>query len=483
MAGITMDVPQIIDYGHADPLGQRLKRSVPRLRWRSWLLIGLMLLLWADFVHEVPVWQGRELAPRAYYLDRGQGPAITVLPGDQRCVRVQDSGLEMIDLPSGKRTFFSEGQGYANVVSKDGRRLLSGDGLRLRLFDPTSLKRIAEIALAGGERGQDHATISVDGTRLVVWTPDGVQLWDAQAGKKIVDLPPHFEYAGDEIGGVRITDDQRFAVALRYERLDFYRLADGAFDHGFRLPSYGWRDGVSFSRDGSATAAVGVFDGNLHIFDAAGADRVPPLPFGSQMNGVNIYQIETTDDGKRIVLAGNGKLTLVDAVAGRVMQSAPLPWNGGVAFPFELSPDGRWIAFPDAPAGSLIFDARTLKRPSALANGYCPSPRAFSPDGHWFVSIDPGSQALKVWDTRTWKPLSSIPPDPTLQYVWYLADGSILSGGSDGSMKLWTRHRPEAWYGFAALPIFWVALAATIAAFRGVRKDVWRWRHPWSHES
>ena len=128
-----MDVPRIIDYGHADPVGQRLMRRVPRLRRRTWVLVGVALLVGLEFVRDAPVWQSRELVPSAKSAAWGKGPAISFLPGDHRFVRVTDSGLEMIDLPSGRRTFFSDGQGFDNIISKDGRRLLSGDG-RSALF-------------------------------------------------------------------------------------------------------------------------------------------------------------------------------------------------------------------------------------------------------------------------------------------------------------------------------------------------------------
>jgi len=61
------------------------------------------------------------------------------------------------------------------------------------------------------------------------------------------------------------------------------------------------------------------------------------------------------------------------------------------------------------------------------------------------------------------------------------SDGSLLTisefpGKAD--VQIWTRHRPEAWYGIAVLPQFWLALFAALFCLYRIRADLRLWYHP-----
>ena len=89
---------------------------------------------------------------------------------------------------------------------------------------------------------------------------------------------------------------------------------------------------------------------------------------------------------------------------------------------------------------------------------------------------------LSLIDTATWKPTSEIYTGSAESVIW-LPNGSFLTTSPFGprataAVQIWTRHRPEAWYGVAVLPQFWLALCATLFTLARIRADLRRWYHP-----
>jgi hypothetical protein len=357
----------------------------------------------------------------------------------------------------------------------------------------TALRRIAESdampCVSTGILDLDSQSIfSNDGTRLVTWhRPFGSTLWNPRDGSKIKDLAPGpIDYAA---GTCSITSDQQFAEIVHAGVVSFYRLADGTLDHEISLGSGAAR---AVSGDGASIACVDAA-GTLFLIDTRTGLRRFATPVAKSRADVGIVQM--TADGSRIIIAlGKSVLSLADALTGAIIKSSPVPWAPTAAGDLQTlafqSPDGRFVVMPEpirlsrrvslvAVPPLYVFDSHGLNLlgivPGTIPHGCQP----FSPDGRRMVADD--AQKLVLYDTATWKPTSAISAGSAPAFTW-LSNGSLITTGNDAqsvtNVQLWTRHRPEAWWGVAVLPQFWLALVATLFTLARIRADLRRWYHP-----
>ena len=482
---------RVMDYAPPDPLWTRLRRLIPRFRLLTWLLLPATIALVAWFWQNCGVWTLQEIncAPG----EEPEWSAVFQPSPDERQVAVgMGHRLRVIEIPTGRCVLDDNtpnGDCRQFVFSRDGRRLVCQDSWHAaRLYNMDTGKSLAEFACVNLGTGLRGLCLTEDGTRLVVWTPTGVALWDAQAGTKLRYLEPRDPISSDRIRDVQVTNDQRMAVVLDTARVSFYRLADGTLDHS--CPIRAWTNLAVF-HDGSAVAAacwvqIGLHwvDQQLHIIDTStGTDRFPPLPIGTQVS-----RVEMTRDGNRIVVVDGGGIRLIDAHTGRLIKMQPAHWLGPAGHDFQQSPDWQWLVLPvdqRAFPGSftvreaqLIFDARTLDLTAAVP-GHPPDVwQPFSHTSRMFLALPRNmlTPDLTVFNGVTWKPESKINAEPRLQntpLLWYRADGTILTAHAT-DLNLWRRHRPAAWYGVAVLPQFWLALLALALLTRSVWRDL-RW--------
>jgi hypothetical protein len=485
-----------LDYAPPDPLWTRLRRLIPRFRLLTCLLLPVTIALVMWFWQTCGVWTLQEITYRPGE-EPVELPSLVLQPSpDDRHVAVGiGRRLRVVEIPTG-RCVLDDSAAHGDYLqfffSRDGRRLLSRDCTDfVRLFNMDTGRPLAEIQGVHEGSGRRESCLSEDGTRLVVWTYHGVALRDAQTGTTLRQLEPQNHPTAQQTQDVQITNDQRLAVVVAFDQVNFYRLADGTLDHGCRIPA-------SFEKavfhDGSALAVASLADNRLHIVDASsGTDRFPPLPVGTL-----VIRVEITRDGNRIVVVDDGAIRLIDARTGRLIKTQPASWLGQAGFDLQQSPDGRWLVLPvdqavtppvagrpTARKVQLIFDARTLDL-AATVPGFPPGTcQPFSPTGRTFVALsheyisfgpDRYRREFTVWDATTWKPESKS-SDPRLygaQLLWHRADGTILTA-HHADLNLWRQHRPAAWYGVAVLPQFWLALLVVALLVRSLWRDLRRW--------
>jgi WD40 repeat protein len=85
---------------------------------------------------------------------------------------------------------------------------------------------------------------------------------------------------------------------------------------------------------------------------------------------------------------------------------------------------------------------------------------------------------LRVWDSDAGTCLSVLPG--ILEYGYWSAEFAsedvVVARGSDNSVMLWRRHRPEWWWGVIWLRAFWVTSLLVVALLWSFRRDVRRIR-------
>lgn len=476
-----LTVPLALGYGRREPRRHRMNRMMPRLRGRTWILLLLATILIAWFVHEQPVWKARSVGRSPIHDLDAREPIVALMPGDKRIIRTGKGEFEVLDLTTGNCIFSAADPDCPEVqlsFSKDGRRMLSY-GLRnnmLRLYDMIDCKQLVAIPLPQEGYGHHECQLSDDGTRFVAWTLDGASLWDGRNGGKMAELQVTHAYDQYPIHDVRITSNQQLAVVLRPNHIDFYRLSDGTFDHGCALPS-SFAFEQAMTSDGSTIVVVSLHDGKVRVLDGAGKDRVPAIAVGV------VDRIQITSDDHHLLVVERTALKLIDLTTGKVSRSLPFG-SPPAGHPVEFSPDGRWLFTWVTSAAYAIIDAQTLTRVATIpSQRHGQASRPFSPDGTRFISADLFVSDATSWSTASWHPISRIHDEHGAYDNWYLSDGTILRSGYNGNLTLWTRHRPEAWYGVMVLPTFWLALAASIVALVCLGVDLKRWYRPASSGS
>jgi WD40 repeat protein len=143
---------------------------------------------------------------------------------------------------------------------------------------------------------------------------------------------------------------------------------------------------------------------------------------------------------------------IMDARTGKITRRTALPKLD--ISTLALSPDQRTLLTADTAAEAIIkvWDSRTGKRQRTVETGLREiSNVAFSPDCRSVVATcpgvtkPPGIACVKVWDTKTWKPVWSHRVKegrrPTIAHFtregkWLAVGMSILSGNS-GAVLVW----------------------------------------------
>ena len=188
---------------------------------------------------------------------------------------------------------------------------------------------------------------------------------------------------------------------------------------------------ATFSPNG--TQIVTTDDRSAQVWDAQTYRLLFALPHGD-----TVYQAVYRADGKRLITAGgDGAVRIWDAASGTLIREL----RRGVAKPryyaVSLSPDETLVAAIDMDGTvAHVWDANTGAPLAELSNealGY--SSVAFSSDGQWLATT--GGNDVRVFDTKTWALVLSIPGPGIDALSWDPSGPRLLTGSGDGDASIW----------------------------------------------
>ena len=346
------------------------------------------------------------------------------------------------------------------AFSPDGTRIVSGgeDGtVRLWTLDGEPAAEPFRGHTAAFV-GVSSVAFSPDGTRIVSGGGDGtVRLWTLDGERAAEPFTGH----EDRVSSVAFSPDGTRIVSggtdgtVRLWTLDGEPAAKPFSGHKQ------WVFSVAFSPDGTRIVSGGT-DGTVRLWTLDGERAAEPFRGHNQW----VYSVAFSPDGTRIVSSGrDGRVRLWKVVGGRAAE----PFSGHTrgfarALSVAFSPDGTRIV-SGGTDGTVRLWTRNGEPAAGPFRGHdgAVTSVAFSPDGTrivsgghdatvrlWTLDGEPAAEPFtghEGWMVL-WTPGTQIPAVPlrrqSIEYlgifsVAFSSDGTrIVSGGADGTVRLWT---------------------------------------------
>jgi WD40 repeat protein len=443
--------------------------------------------------------------------------AVVVDPeGARLAVGTSDGAILMWDLTKGDGeavTFRPDGPSVgALAFSSDGARLAAGDvdgALYLWAVSQDTAEPVAEpVALPASAFGIAGLAFRPDGSMLAAGRADGtVDLWD-------IDTED-----GEEGFVPRSLEGHRGAVGALVFSPDGSRLATASSDATIRLwdvPS-GETSGESipsdqvlalaFSPVDGATLAIGRIDGTIALIDLDDTDTAQmslaghrgailaiafsadgsELATGSGDGSARLWQLGPASAEPVVVVeGGTGEQTSLPAIVeprevpsqlAVVGRDGSVRWGsyarnltgapggrGGVTA-LALSPDGSWLAVGGSDGTVQILVQEGAQAPDVTAPPNIRrrvSALAFSPDG-LTIAIGSNDGTVRVLSLSGAGDDSALRcPGVGVTALAFSNDGSLASGGDDGSIHVWNPAQPDP--GLCVAPDYGDGTASSITA-------------------
>jgi WD40 repeat protein len=283
------------------------------------------------------------------------------------------------------------------------------------------------------------------------------KVWDVKSGAEIA---VYEQYCGRSVA---VSPDDQWVVVGGDQPMKVWCLQTGEV----RAVLDGHTNSiltVAFSTNGQRIVSAS-WDGTARVWDAADGQELMVLrlerePAFRLLGPIGINTAAFSSDDARIVTGDNDHmLRLWDAVTGQESLSIDL---GKAVYAATFSPDGQMVftsgAFQtarmlDAKNGRKRYAIRVFDQPTGYVGcaGFSPNDqRLFTGDAHGTV---------KLWDAATGQQEAALSVGTgDVEAVCFYPDGEQFAVLCNGTVNIWSRRRPEYWWGIAWLPEFWIAL-------------------------
>jgi WD40 repeat protein len=277
----------------------------------------------------------------------------------------------------------------------------------LRLWDPAIARPLCDLSEYG--EAAESLLFSPDGRFLVVQTGRRARLWDVAQRTELpaiervtaIDLllfsPDSKTLVVGEGTTLSLVDPTtgQSRRELTYDPCDRHR-PDGLAEMSFYEAEQGLGRAAAFSPDSKVLAAA---DGNSirRWLVATGAPIDPPV------NPTTIRGLVASADGRRVVVAGEGRVVVWDGATGRPLRLLPIePTTNDpqpVARCVALTPDGKHVAAGTGQERLFLWEdgstAHEIPAHTGAVDSLC-----FTSDGRWLISAG-ADHCVVWWDVAT----------------------------------------------------------------------------------
>jgi len=297
---------------------------------------------------------------------------------------------------------------HGAAVSLDKRILASGSGDKtVRLWDMTNPQRPVPLGtpLTGPTGGILSVAFSPDGHTLAAGSSDKtVYLWNLSDPRRAVPLGPPLTGPTDEVLSIAFSPDGHTLAAGGDDKaVHLWNLRDPQRSAHRAVPLAEDANAVTFSPDGHVLA-VGSADHTVHLLDIA--DPLRPVAAGVPLVG-------PTGEVRAVAFSPDGKLL----AAGSTDRTVRV-WN--ISDPTHPSLAGSPLSGP----ASWVYSV------------------AFSPDGNEIAAAN-ADNTVYVWHRATGRVTATLPhPGPVTAVAYGLDSGTLISGATDGTVRMWSLPGP-----------------------------------------
>ncbi len=308
--------------------------------------------------------------------------------------------------------------------TREAKQLLAASPEAMRGWEWRHLTLSSDTALRVLEAHRGKVTavaIAPDGARIASGGEDrSVKLWNAADGRHLLSLPG----APDSpVTALSFASDGRLAAAakdalVRVWDVDASRLL-GTMTHDSVVGS------VAFGPSGDVLV-TGTDDG-AHVWDAREFRRLFVAGKGEQVHGVAF-----APDGSYLAVATDEGVTLFDPKTQQEMRKIGLP-EGATC----LAASATRLAAGSNDSSVALLDPATGEIEAVLRSHEDPvSALAFTPDGKHLVTAS-YDKTVRVFDAEAGLQLAVFQGHDEAVLSVGCAEGLLVSGAADGTMRLW----------------------------------------------
>jgi hypothetical protein len=474
----TSNAP-LLEYGRADPIGRRVRRWVPRIGIGAILAMAALAaaIMWLARDHEV--WA----VAHEFARDPSARFDLAVSPDGARVAAAVGQAVDVWELASGRRPMRVElGERVRGVRYAPGgaaRMLVERADHSFRLIDALTGTEVARV----GERSPAGAKFSPDGRRLLTWSGVAATLWDAESGRRVVELcGPGTPHPIAVVSEPRFTDDSRRASIWDTQTVRgpiTVRAEDGEFlvrEHRYsrELVEAASRDGrrIAYQEGGGLYRLSGPADGGG--FGAGGRAVVIGGSPGT-------YGVTLSADGAYAATIADAGLQLWDAASGRELASTRVSRDIGEIRFLSGGPGPRRLCA--ATGGGLVVWrlegtslTPVLRQPGSWGQGGRPVLSDDESRAVTFTGIGEGARG-DLWDARDGSWLGGLRVREGFEDARFSGNDTLVVGTKRG-ISVYRARRPVELWGYLALPAAWVTVGIGAVAVWWIGRDLRRWYSP-----
>lgn len=362
--------------------------------------------------------------------------SMTFSPDSKMLAIGQLGEVSLIDANTGKRIGYhtaNTDQVISVAFSPDGKTLASATDHQIYLWDIFSAQPITTLKSAReknvkNEENVKSIAISPDGSIIASGEfDDSLTLWDAVTGVK----KNSFEFETGAVNNIAFSPDGNTVAATTKGVVHLLNRPIGQISP-LRLPHLGRIFSLMYSPDGKVLACSG-HNGLVVLIDVAtGKQRLTLRGHDDNVNRVVF-------NPKGTLLASGGddeKVILWDAMTGEKLY-VHTAYDSQV-WSLTFSPDGNTIAIGGRSYNIGLLDVKTHEY-STMSDGISSiTDMSFSSDGKSLVTSS--TDGLHLWDMEKGRTIAAlIGHEGTVTCAKFnLLDGSIVSGGIDGTVRIWS---------------------------------------------
>jgi len=292
--------------------------------------------------------------------------------------------------------------GAATADSGKGLAYVSNQNGEITVIDLATLAPVGEIDAGGGSpRG---IGVTADGSMLISANRDGgdIALIDRKTGKLLKRIP-----IGENPEFVRVRGDYAF-VSFEPAAVGGPPPAPGS-EEAKKLQQQREEDDEEPAR--------------IAVVDLKKGEKIREIEGGMETEG-----IEFSADGKNIIVTNEAdeNLSVHDIETGKLVKKIDTRKHGNRPRGIKMQPGGKSYAATLEYGNKLVILDDKFNITKVVSTGEVPYGLMFDRSGErLFVALAKG-KALQVFDTKTWKPIKSIPVGDRCWHFTYTPDDSHI---------------------------------------------------------